>query len=39
MCLLYKRYGIAAYLLSKDYDHHDYYFQDEKIIKKNEKQN
>lgn len=33
MCLLYKRYDIAEYLLSKGYNIHDYYLQDKKALK------
>ena len=34
MCLLYKRYDIATYLLEKGYDVHDYYLQDINTLNK-----
>ncbi|QKF93504.1 ankyrin repeat domain-containing protein [Fadolivirus algeromassiliense] len=37
MCLLYKRYDIARYLLDKGYDIHDYYLQDSKVLKNKRK--
>ena len=33
LCLLFKRYDIANYLLLKGYDIHDYYYQDLKTFK------
>lgn len=37
MCLLYKRYDIATFLLDMGYDIHDYYLQDKKILKNKQK--
>jgi ankyrin repeat protein len=37
MCLLYKRYDIAQYLLNNGYDKDDYYYHDLKVLNKQEK--
>lgn len=37
LCLLFKRYDIANYLLSKGYDIHDYHYEDIKTFKNDNK--